>query len=174
MLADIGLLTSPISGGGSKPTLQFLTFHLGEEVFALGIAAVREIIQFASITTVPLMPNFVRGVINLRGAVVPVIDLQARFGGPSTVLCKKTSVVICETVRDGERSELGLMVDAVREVVDIMPDAIELPAPFGTPIQRDFIQGMVKLGDQFVVILALEQTLDIEDMARNIESNLAR
>ncbi|HEY1104014.1 MAG TPA: chemotaxis protein CheW, partial [Burkholderiaceae bacterium] len=99
-------------------TAQYLTFVLGEEVFAMDIRTVREIIQYGPMTPVPLMPGFVRGVINLRGAVVPVIDLQARFGRTPASLSKKTCIVIFDTVRNGERVELGLLVDAVSEVVD--------------------------------------------------------
>ena len=121
---------------------QYLTFLLGDEVFALDIRSVREIIQYAPMTAVPLMPEFVRGVINLRGAVVPVIDLHARFGRRPAGVGKKTCVVIFDSIRDGERTELGLMVDAVSEVVDIAADALE-PAPnFGTSVRRDFIQAL--------------------------------
>lgn len=96
-------------------TLQYLTFSLGDEVFAMDIRTVREIIQHAAMTVVPLMPNFVRGVINLRGAVVPVIDLQSRFGRAAAVLGKKTCIVIFDASTEGEKMELGLMVDSVSE-----------------------------------------------------------
>ncbi|MEO7336366.1 MAG: chemotaxis protein CheW, partial [Caldimonas sp.] len=107
------------AGGAEEAPAQYLTFTLGEEVFAMDIRTVREIIQYGPMTTVPLMPDFVRGVINLRGAVVPVIDLQARFGRPAAHVGKKTCIVIFDALRNGERVELGLLVDAVSEVIDI-------------------------------------------------------
>lgn len=147
------------------PALQYLTFQLGEEVFAMDIRAVREIIQYGSMTVVPLMPDFVRGVINLRGQVVPVIDLQSRFGRAVSQVGKKTCIIIFDASRDGDRIELGLMVDSVSEVIDIADANIE-PAPqFGASIRRDFIKGMGKVAGQFIVILEPERALDIDDMA---------
>jgi purine-binding chemotaxis protein CheW len=148
---------------------QFLTFLLGKEVFAMDIRTVREIIQVGSMTTVPLMPAFVRGVINLRGAVVPVVDLQARFGRPPAEVGKKTCIVIFDSVHQGERVELGLMVDAVSEVIDIAADQIEPPPSFGASVQRDFIRGMGKVANRFVIILEPDRALDIDDMARLCE-----
>jgi purine-binding chemotaxis protein CheW len=146
-------------------TLQYLTFSLGDEVFAMDIRTVREIIQHAAMTVVPLMPNFVRGVINLRGAVVPVIDLQSRFGRATTVVGKKTCIVIFDASSEGEKLELGLMVDSVSEVIEIDPAQIEPPPQFGTSIQRDFIRGMGKVDGEFIVILEPERALNIDDMA---------
>lgn len=156
--------------GGSEAArheaAQFLTFSLDDEVFAMDIRNVREIIQYGTMTRVPLMPAFVRGVMNLRGAVVPVIDLQARFGRPGAEVGKKTCVVIFDAHRSGERVELGLMVDAVSEVVEIPADRIE-PAPqFGASVRRDFIAGMGRLGERFVVLLDPERALDVEEMAQ--------
>jgi purine-binding chemotaxis protein CheW len=148
---------------------QYLTFTLGEEVFAMDIRTVREIIQVGPMTTVPLMPGFVRGVINLRGAVVPVIDLQARFGRRPASVGKKTCIVIFDAVRAGERVELGLLVDAVSEVIDIEPAQIEPPPDFGTTVRRDFIRGMGKVASRFVIILEPDKALDVEDMARLCE-----
>ena len=152
-----------------SPSAQYLTFWLGEEMFALDIRSVREIIQYAPMTRVPLMPAFVRGVINLRGAVVPVIDLHARFGRPAASVGKKTCVVIFDAMRDGERTELGLMVDAVSEVVDIADDAIEPPPNFGTSVRRDFISAIGKRGDRFVVLLEPDRAFDVDEMAQLCE-----
>lgn len=161
--------TSPKPVDALKPkaevALQYLTFSLGDETFAMDIRAVREIIQHAALTAVPLMPDFVRGVINLRGAVVPVIDLQARFGRPKASVGKKTCIVIFDATGDGEKSELGLMVDAVSEVIDIAPGDIETPPQFGTSIQRDYIRGLGKVDGEFVVILETNRALSIDDMA---------
>jgi purine-binding chemotaxis protein CheW len=144
---------------------QFLTFSLGEEVFAMDIRTVREIIQHGAMTSVPLMPEFVRGVINLRGAVVPVIDLHARFGRPAARVGKKTCIVIFDSLRDGERVELGLMVDAVSEVIEIAASHVEPPPNFGAAVKREFISGMGKVGERFVIILDADRAFDVSEMA---------
>ncbi len=148
---------------------QFLTFALGEEVFAMDIRTVREIIQVGPMTTVPLMPAFVRGVINLRGAVVPVIDLHVRFGRPPACVGKKSCVVIFDAQGQpgsgGDRVELGLMVDAVSEVIDIPASQIEPPPSFGGTVRRDFIRGMAKLGTRFVILLEPDRAFDVAEMA---------
>ncbi len=154
----------------SEAAGQFLTFTLGSELFAMDIRTVREIIQMSAMTTVPLMPSFVRGMINLRGAVVPVIDLHARFGRVSAVVGKKTCIVIFDAVRDGERVELGLLVDAVSAVIDIAGDQIEPPPNFGAGVRRDFIKGMGKVGGTFVVILEPDRVFDVDEMAELCES----
>jgi purine-binding chemotaxis protein CheW len=154
-----------LSSAVKDETLQYLTFSLGDEVFAMDIRSVREIIQYGSLTVVPLMPAFVRGVINLRGAVVPVIDLQSRFGRNVAQVGKKTCVIIFDVGPDGDRVELGLLVDAVSEVIDIGTAQIEPPPQFGTTIAREFILGLGKVGSEFIVILEPERALNIDDMA---------
>jgi purine-binding chemotaxis protein CheW len=136
----------------------------------MDIRTVREIIQHGPMTTVPLMPSFVRGVINLRGAVVPVIDLQARFGRPPASVGKKTCIVIFDALRDGERVELGLMVDAVSEVIEIAASAIEPPPNFGTAVNREFIRGMGKVAQRFVIILEPARAFDVDEMAELCET----
>jgi len=153
-----------------EASAQYLTFALGEEVFAVDIRTVREIIQYGAMTTVPLMPDFVRGVINLRGAVVPVIDLHARFGRPAATVGQKTCIVIFDAMRDGERVELGLLVDSVSEVVEIPAQQIEPPPSFGVAVRRDFIHGMGKLANRFVIILAPDKAFDVDEMAQLCES----
>jgi len=152
-------------GAADEVAAQFLTFALGDEVFALDIRTVREIIQYGPMTTVPLMPGFVRGVINLRGAVVPVIDLKARFGRRAAQVGKKTCIVIFDATRDGERVELGLLVDAVSEVIEIAADQIEPPPNFGAAVRRDFIHGMGKVANRFVIILEPDKALDVDELA---------
>ena len=145
-------------------TTQYLTFMLGGESFGIGIMAVKEIIEFGSITEVPMMPDSIRGVINLRGAVVPVMDLAARFGRAPTVQGKRTCIVIVELELEGERQITGVVVDAVSAVLDIPPSGIE-PAPsFGTRISGDFIAGMGKLNGRFVILLNVEQVLGLDGM----------
>jgi purine-binding chemotaxis protein CheW len=147
------------------PCLQYLTYTLDDEVFAMDVRSVREVIQYASMTTVPLMPVFVRGVINLRGQVVPVIDLQSRLGRSVAHVRKKTCIIIFDGLSGDEKVAIGLMVDAVNEVIDI-PDAdVEPPPQFGASIRKEFIRGMGKVGAEFVVILESEKALSIEDMA---------
>ena len=153
------------SGAIPITVLQYLTFSLGDEVFAMDIRMVREIIQFGTVTVVPLMPLFVRGVINLRGAVVPVIDLKARFQRDRTSVGKKTCVIIFDSSYEGEKVQLGLMVDAVSEVIDISSAQIEPPPHFGSTIQRDFISGMGRVDGAFVVIIEPDRALNIDDMA---------
>jgi purine-binding chemotaxis protein CheW len=153
-----------------SPPAQFLTFWLGEEVLGMDIRTVREIIQCGPMATVPLMPDFLRGVINLRGAVVPVIDLNARFGRPPAKIGKKSCIVIFDATRHGERTELGLLVDAVSEVIKIAADQIEPPPDFGTAVRRDFIRGIGKVGQRFVILLEPDRALDVQEMAELCES----
>jgi len=143
---------------------QYLTFMLGGEAFGIGIMAVREIIEFAGITEVPMMPESIRGVINLRGAVVPVMDLAARFGRPPSVPGKRTCIVIVELEHDGEHQLTGIVVDAVSAVLDIAAADIE-PAPsFGTRIRGDYIAGMGKLNGRFVILLNVQQVLALDGL----------
>jgi purine-binding chemotaxis protein CheW len=144
---------------------QYLTFMLGGEMFAIGILAIKEIIEFDSLTEVPMMPPCVRGVINLRGAVVPVMDLSARFGRPATAVTKRTCIVIVEIEAAGEHQVVGVTVDAVNEVLEIPHADIE-PAPsFGVNIRTDFICGMGKLDGKFVIILDTDHVLSVDDVA---------
>ncbi|BCM26183.1 chemotaxis protein CheW [Methyloradius palustris] len=150
---------------GIADSQQYLTFMLGTEVFAINILNIKEIIEYGQLTEVPRMPEFIRGVINLRGAVVPVIDLGARFGKQPTSLSRRTCVVIIEVEYEGEQQVVGVMVDAVNEVMDILPDQIE-PAPnFGANIRADFIAGMGKVEGKFVIILNVSYVLSLEEIA---------
>ncbi len=144
---------------------QYLTFSLSLEMFAIGIRRVREIIEYDNVTTVPMMPLFVKGVINLRGSVVPVIDLAARFGRGASQVHRRTCIVIVEIEREQTRQELGVMVDAVSEVLDISRSEIE-PAPaFGANIRTDFISGMGKVNGGFVILLNVDKVLAVDEMA---------
>lgn len=147
-------------------TAQYLTFMLMGNTYALSIMNIKEIIQFGELTTVPMMPGFVRGVINLRGRVVPVIDLAARFGLGLTSVARRTSIVLVELPQaDDEIQQLGIMVDAVNEVVDIGAKDIEPPPSFGAQVRPDFISGMAKQNGKFIVVLKLEQVLSMQEMA---------
>ena len=143
---------------------QYLTFMLGGETFAIGILAIKEIIEFDKLTTVPMMPRFVRGVINLRGAVVPVIDLSARFGRDVTTAGKRTCIVIVEVAAGEGAQDVGVLVDAVNEVMEIPAAEIE-PAPaFGARVRSEFIAGMGKVGGRFVIILNVGHVLSAGEM----------
>ncbi len=144
---------------------QYLTFVLGEETFAIGILRIKEIIEFSGITTVPMMPPCIRGVINLRGAVVPVLDLAARFGRPSSPATRRTCIVIVEVNGDSERHDIGVVVDAVNEVLEIPPTEIEAAPSFGTRLRADLICGMGKVNGRFVIILDTDRVLSAEDIA---------
>lgn len=152
---------------------QYLTFNLGDEKFALDIRCVREIIQYTVLTTVPMMPAFIRGVINLRGSVVPVIDLQCRFGRNTATVGKRTCIIIFEGKREDKDVTLGLMVDAVNVVMDIAGSDIEPPPEFGTAIHRNFIHGMGKVGTEFIVILEPDRAMDMDEMVAEAEQATA-
>ena len=143
---------------------QYLTFVLGAETFAIGIMAIKEIIEYSSLTEVPMMPTYVRGVINLRGAVVPVLDLPVRFGKAASTVTKRTCIVIIEVVLGSERHTLGLVVDAVNAVLDIPTSEIEPPPAFGASIRTEFIRGMVKVNSKFVILLDVDHALAADEV----------
>lgn len=147
-----------------------LTFWLGDETFGLEVARVREIVQVGAMTAVPSMPAFVRGVANLRGAVLPVIDLAARFGRAPATLGKKSCIVVFDAGQGGEKADLGLLVDAVSEVVEIGDDALEPPPDFGAPLAREFIGAVTRLGGRFVVVVDPQRAFDIDAMAALCET----
>ncbi len=149
----------------SEDQNQYLTFMLGGETYAIGILAIKEIIEYGQLTEVPRMPEFIRGVINLRGAVVPVIDLGARFGKTSSNVGRRTCVVIIEIESEEGQQVVGVMVDAVNEVLDIAASEIEPPPSFGAKIRADFIQGMGKVDGKFVIILDVDHVLSVDEMA---------
>ena len=144
---------------------QFLTFVLGKETLAIGILSIKEIIEYGQPTEVPMMPEFIRGVINLRGAVVPVLDLAARLSKTSAPVTKKTCIVIIEAEVAGERQVIGIIVDAVNEVLEIATGEIESAPTFGTSIRTDYIAGLGKVNGRFVIILEVNRILSLEDAA---------
>jgi purine-binding chemotaxis protein CheW len=145
---------------------QYLTFLLGAEMFSIDILCIKEIIWYAGLTEVPMMPACIRGVINLRGAVVPVMDLSLRFGKPSTAVSKSTCIVIIEVQSAGEggQQNMGVVVDAVQAVLEIPASEIE-PAPnFGAKIRSDFIEGIGKVNGKFVILLNVKQVLSRDEI----------
>ena len=146
-------------------TTQYLTFKLGEEMFALDIAKVREVLDFTTVTKVPRTPDFMRGVINLRGSVVPVVDLRLKFGMSRTENGVNTCIIISEVTVDGDTTILGALADSVQEVIDLGPEHIA-PAPrIGTKLRTEFIKGMGKQNDQFVIILDIDEVFSAGDIA---------
>jgi purine-binding chemotaxis protein CheW len=146
-------------------TTQYLSFKLDQEIFALDVAKVREILDFTTVTKVPQTPDFMRGVINLRGSVVPVMDLRLKFGMSSTEKTVNTCVIVVEMVVDGETMVLGVLADSVQEVIDLEPEQIE-PAPrIGTKLNTEFIMGMGKHNEQFMMILDIDKVFSESEKA---------
>jgi purine-binding chemotaxis protein CheW len=153
-----------VAAAAAAQTGQYLTFVLGAEIFAIGIMAIKEIIEYSSLTEVPMMPAYVRGVINLRGAVVPVLDLPVRFGKAASAVTKRTCIVIIEVALGSERHVLGLVVDAVNAVLDIPASQVEPPPAFGASIRTEFIRGMVKVDSKFVILLDVDHALAADEV----------
>lgn len=146
-------------------TTQYLTFKLDSEIFALDISQVREVLDYTTTTKVPRTPDFMRGVINLRGSVVPVVDMRLKFAMPPTEKTVNTCVIIVEINVDSERIVLGALADSVQEVIDLEPGSIE-PAPrIGTRLRTDFIKGMGKRAEQFIIILDIEKVFSADELA---------
>jgi len=169
-------LVKTVKGNAIVPTyvleylLGYLTFLLRDECFGLSIDTVREIIEYGQLTTVPLMPDFVKGVINLRGDIVPVIDLSVRLGRSALELRKRTCIIILEIPFEGQLAVIGAAVDSVSEVLEIDQDQIEAPPSFGARLKAQFIQGVVNIEQSFVVLLHGDKVLSIEELASLIEN----
>jgi purine-binding chemotaxis protein CheW len=156
-------------------TQQFLTFKLGAEIFAVEVAKVREILDVTTITKVPQTPDFMRGVINLRGGVVPVIDLRLKFGMTRTESTVNTCIIVVEVVIGDETTVLGTLADSVQEVFDLEADQIE-PAPrIGTKLNTEFLRGMGKRDDGFIMILDIDKVFSVGDieLVQGIEADRA-
>ncbi len=147
------------------PGQQYLTFMVGEEMFALPIAAIKEIVEYREPTDVPMMPSFIRGVINLRGRVVPVIDLCARFARGRGQTSRRTCFVILELNHEEWKHDIGVLVDAVSAVLEIPDTDIEPPPNFGIKLRSDFISGMGKVGEKFVIILDIDKVLSVDELS---------
>lgn len=146
-------------------TVQYLTFKLADEVFALDVAKVREILEITTITKVPQTPDFMRGVINLRGSVVPVIDMRLKFGMSPIEQTVNTCIIVVEISMDGDTTVLGALADSVQEVVEMEPDSIE-PAPhIGTKLNTEFIKGMGKIDGRFVMILDIDRVFSSDELS---------
>lgn len=143
---------------------QYLTFKLGEEVFALDVSQVREILDFIKITKVPQTPEYMCGVINLRGSVVPVIDMRLKFGLAQIEATVNTCIVVVEVNIEQEKTVLGVLVDSVQEVFELEPQEIEAPPKIGTHLKTEFIKGMGKREDKFIIILDIDKIFSVSEL----------
>ncbi|WP_031482982.1 chemotaxis protein CheW [Maridesulfovibrio frigidus] len=153
-------------GDGMNSTMnQYLTFTLNKDIYALDISSVREVLELTPITRIPRTPKFMRGVINLRGHAVPVVDMRLKFGMSKTEDTINTCIIIVEVLFDGDSTVMGALADSVREVIELTEDMIEEPPRMGTTIKTDFIRGMGKQGEDFVIILDINKILSVEELA---------
>ncbi|MBF0612163.1 MAG: chemotaxis protein CheW [Magnetococcales bacterium] len=146
-------------------TTQYLTFMLDEEVFAVDISKVREVLELTTITKVPRTPEFMRGVINLRGSVVPVVDMRLKFGMPKTEQTINTCIIIVEIRQDDETTVMGALADSVREVMELEPGQIEPPPKIGTRLRSDFLKGMGKHDNRFLLILDIDKIFSADELS---------
>jgi purine-binding chemotaxis protein CheW len=153
-----------MSGAEIMEMTQYLTFKLNDEVFALDISKVREVLDFTTVTKVPRTPEFMRGVINLRGSVVPVVDLRLKFGMSRTEQTVNTCIIITEVRVDGETTVLGALADSVQEVMDLEPDQVESAPKIGTKLNTEFIVGMGKKDNTFVILLDIDKVFSTVEL----------
>ena len=154
---------------------QYLTVFVHDEEYAIGIMQVVEVIQYETLTRVPETPLWIRGVINLRGNSVSVVDLGVKFSFPESEITKRTCIVIAEIELEGEKTVMGVMADSVSKVIDLQPKDIEPPPSFGTNAQVDFLLGMGKVDDRFIMIIDLDRILSTEEVfvASSIQDGMA-
>lgn len=143
---------------------QYLTFMLAGGEFAFNILCVKEILEYDTVTAVPKTPRWIRGVFNLRGAVVPVVDLAVKFGVADTQVTKSTCIIIVETCVDGHPTTMGVIADAVNQVMDVSPDDIRPVPEFGTGIKVDYLLGVTRIGKKFALLLATDKVLSADEL----------
>ncbi len=149
---------------GPGNTIQYLAFKLGSEVYAVDVAKVREILDFPPITKVPRTPDFMRGVINLRGSVVPVVDMRLKFGMTMTEKSVNTCIIVVEALLDNELTTIGAIADSVQEVVELDPSQIEPPPKIGSRLKVEFLKGMGKVGEHFLMILDIDKVFSTSEL----------
>lgn len=165
------------AGADEEEAMQYLTFFCGNERYAIAILDVKEIIEVSQMTRVPMAPGHIRGVINLRGSVVPVIDLAARLGRPESALTKRSCIVLVEVAANNERQLIGMLVDEVNEILEIAPENLQAAPDFGTDIRTDFIHAMGRVDDIFIILLDINHVLSVPELSalkRTSESAGAR
>ncbi|MBT4268574.1 MAG: chemotaxis protein CheW [Deltaproteobacteria bacterium] len=143
---------------------QYLAFKLEDEVFAFDISRVREVLEFDAVTKVPQTPDMMKGVINLRGSVVPVVDLRIKFGMGEIEKTVNTVIIIIEINLDGDSTMIGVLVDSVKEVMDLDSEHIEPPPSIGSRLNTEFIDGMGKQENQFIIILNIEKIFSSDEL----------
>ena len=143
---------------------QYLAFGLGGDSFAMEIVYVKEVIQYTDLTQVPLMPSFIRGVINLRGATVPVLDLSVRLGRALTQIARRSCVVILEVPRNEVPMVVGVIVENVSEVLELAASDIDATPAFGTDARSEFLKGVGKVGERFVMLLDVKHVLSLDEL----------
>lgn len=148
-----------------EKTLRFLTFHVDDVVYGVDIVNIKEILEYHTVTAIPMAPKFIRGVLNLRGSVVPIIDLAVRLGKSRGEDTNRTCIIVIETLDDDEKIELGFIVDSVDEVLGLNEDEIEPSPSFGVDIRTDFIDGMGKKNDDFIILLNLESVFSVDELS---------
>ena len=149
----------------SAELIQFLTFNLGSEVFGVDVLKVREVLDVVPVTKVPQTPEFMLGVINLRGSVVPVVDMRLKFGLPRVAQNRDTCIIVMEVNLEGDSTVIGALADAVQEVLELAEAQIEPPPRLGTRLKTEFIQGMGKRDDQFIILLDVDRIFSAEELA---------
>jgi purine-binding chemotaxis protein CheW len=151
-------------------TVQYLTFLTAGEEYAISIVKVREIIEYEAVTTVPNTPVWIRGVTNLRGKVVPVVDLAVKFGLPASQISKFSCVIITEVMFQGENLIMGVLADSVSQVIELSADEIEAAPAFGTRVKTEYLLGMGALGKKFCLILDIDKVLSTDELLAVTES----
>ena len=149
---------------------QYLTFLTAGEEYAIAIVKVREIIEYEAVTTVPNTPLWIRGVTNLRGKVVPVVDLAVKFGMPAASISKFSCIIITEVMFQGESLIMGVLADSVNQVIELSADEIEATPPFGTRVKTEYLLGMGALGKKFCLILDIDEVLSADEVLAVTES----
>jgi purine-binding chemotaxis protein CheW len=152
---------------------QYLTFFLADEQYAVGVLNVKEIIEYGVVTRVPTTPPYIRGVINLRGSVVPVVDLSVKFGLQECPVSRRTCIIIMETTLRGERATMGVVADSVSQVIQFAEQDIEPAPPFGSRVRIEYLEGMAKMGSKFVLILNMNEVFAADEVALPVGSPAA-
>lgn len=165
MAEELKEIANVEQGEDSNATEQFLTFWVGQERLAVEILDVKELIEVCHMTRVPMTPDFIRGVINLRGSVIPVIDLSARLGREVSQLTKKSCILLVEIHHEDQSQSVGMLVDEVNEIVEINKENIQPPPNFGAEIRVDFIKAMGRIADEFVILLAIDRVLSVAELS---------
>lgn len=164
-MADVDTPTGDYTQGGENREGKYLTFSLAEEEYGIGILKIKEIIGMMPITTVPQTPDFVKGVINLRGKVIPVIDLRLRFGIESNDYTERTCIIVVEILGQNGTVQIGIVVDTVSEVLNVKADDVEDTPAFGTKLNTEYILGMAKMEGGVKILLDIDRVLNASEIS---------